>query len=80
MMNYVCMYVIGHYNSSVRIIDLVSHTTSVVCGNIILESTPNDSFFFLGNFEFFAILSLKRGFIALQAGYMKSVFEYHLGC
>ena len=28
-------YIIGHYNSSVRIIDLVSHTTYVVCVNFI---------------------------------------------
>ena len=26
-------YIIGHYNPSVRIIDLVSHTTYVVCVN-----------------------------------------------
>ena len=30
-------YIIGHYNPSVRIIDLVSHTTSVVCVNFIHE-------------------------------------------
>ena len=28
-------YIIGHYNLSVRIIDLVSHTTYVVCVNFI---------------------------------------------
>ena len=28
-------YIIGHYNSSVRIIDLVSHTTYVACVNFI---------------------------------------------
>ena len=28
-------YIIGHYNLSVRIIDLVSHTTYVVCDNFI---------------------------------------------
>ena len=28
-------YIIGHYNPSVRIIDLVSHTTSVVGANFI---------------------------------------------
>ena len=28
-------YIIGHYNPSVRIIDLVSHTTYVVCFNFI---------------------------------------------
>ena len=28
-------YVIGHFNPSVRIIDLVSHTTYVVCVNFI---------------------------------------------
>ena len=29
------IYIIGHYNSSIRIIDLVSHTTYVVCINFI---------------------------------------------
>ena len=28
-------YIIGHYNPSVRIIELVSHTTYVVCVNFI---------------------------------------------
>ena len=28
-------YIIGHYNPSVRVIDLVSHTTYVVCVNFI---------------------------------------------
>ena len=28
-------YIIGHFNPSVRIIDLVSHTTNVVCANFI---------------------------------------------
>ena len=45
-------YIIGYYNPSVRIIDLVSHTTYVVCVNFIhkcrgtysLKSTPNDRF------------------------------------
>ena len=44
--------IIGHYIPSVRIIDLVSHTTYVVCINFIhtwrdycLKSTPNDRFF-----------------------------------
>ena len=51
--NYIHTYIIGHYNPSVRIIDLVSHTTYVVCVNFIhkwrwtysLKSTPNDRFF-----------------------------------
>ena len=30
-------YVIGHYNLSVRIIDLVSHTNYIVCVNFIHE-------------------------------------------
>ena len=47
-------YIIGHYSPSVRIIDLVSHSTYVVCVNFIhnkvggtysLKSTPNDRFF-----------------------------------
>ena len=45
-------YIISHYNLSVRIIDLVSHTTYVVCVNFIrkwrdlqLKSTPNDRFY-----------------------------------
>ena len=45
-------YIIAHYNPSVRIIDLVSHTTYVVCVNFLyingrtysLKSTPNDRF------------------------------------
>ena len=32
---YIHTYIIGHYNPSVRIIDLVSHTTYVVCDNFI---------------------------------------------
>ena len=34
---YICTYIIGHYNPSVRIIVLVSHTTYVVCVNFIHE-------------------------------------------
>ena len=30
-------YIIDHYNPSARIIDLVSHTTYVVCVNFILK-------------------------------------------
>ena len=43
-------YIIGNYNPSVRIIDLVSNTTYVVRVNYIrggsysLKSTPNDRF------------------------------------
>ena len=33
--NYIHTYIIGHYNPSVGIIDLVSHTTYVVCINFI---------------------------------------------
>ena len=49
-----CIYIIGHYNTSLRIIDLVSQTTYVVCVNFIytrsseaysLKSTPNYRFF-----------------------------------
>ena len=32
---YVHTYIIGHYNPSVRIIDLVSDTTYVVCANFV---------------------------------------------
>ena len=32
---YIHKYIIGHYNPSLRIIDLVSHTTYVVCLNFI---------------------------------------------
>ena len=34
-LTYMHTYTIGHYNPSVRIIDLVSHTTYVVCVNFI---------------------------------------------
>ena len=53
-------YIIGHYNPSVRIINIVSYTTYVVCVNLYIsggtysfKSTPNDRFFeriFHGNF------------------------------
>ena len=47
--------IIGHYNPSVRIIDLVSHTTYVVYANFIHTYIQNDRFFFFweifhGNF------------------------------
>ena len=32
---YIHTYIIGHYNPSVSIIELVSHTTYVVCANFI---------------------------------------------
>ena len=32
---YIVMYLIGHHNRSIRIIDLVSHITYVVCVNFI---------------------------------------------
>ena len=32
---YIHTYIVGHYNPSVRIFDLVSHTTYVVCVNFI---------------------------------------------
>ena len=32
---YIHTYIIGHYNPSVQIIDLVSHTTYIVCVNFI---------------------------------------------
>ena len=35
VITYIHTYIIGHYNPSVRIIDLVSHTTYVVCFNFI---------------------------------------------
>ena len=33
--DFIHLYIIGHYNPSVRIIDLVSHTTYVVCVNFM---------------------------------------------
>ena len=48
-------YIIGHYNPSVRIIDLVSYTTLYISGGTYsLKSTPNDRFFvktFHGSFN-----------------------------
>ena len=51
---YIHTYIIGHYIPSVRIIDLVSHITYVVCMLFLyisgrtysLKSTPNDRFQF----------------------------------
>ena len=60
-------YIISHDNPSVRIIDLVSQTTYVVCvlilyisgGTYSLRSTPNDRFF---EKLFMAILGILRVF------------------
>ena len=68
------IYIIGHYNASVRIINLASHTTCVGCVNFIhkwrdlqyLKSTPKDRFFwetFHGNcicFQSFCQKSVDR--------------------
>ena len=35
--NYIHTYIIGHYNLSVRITDLISHTAYVVCDNFIYK-------------------------------------------
>ena len=59
-----CTYIIGHYNPSVRIIDLVSHTTYVVCVNFLHKwrdlqfkvDSERQIFFwetFHGNFTYF---------------------------
>ena len=52
LINVASTYIIGQYNPSVRIIDLVSHTNYVVCvnfifhtGTYILKPTPNNRFF-----------------------------------
>ena len=51
---YIHTYTIGHYNPSIRIIDLVSHTTYVVCINFIRKwrdlQFKLDSETFHGNF------------------------------
>ena len=66
---YIHTYIIGHYKSSVRIMDLVSYNPYVVCvnfihtylsgGNYSLKSTPNDRFFEIlhGNFIYFRVFS-----------------------
>ena len=52
MKQYIHTYIIGLYNPSVRVIDLVSHTTNLCAlilyisgGTYSLKSTPNDKFF-----------------------------------
>ena len=50
---YTPTYIIGHYNPSVKVINIVSHTTHAVCVNFIhkwqdlqfKKSTPNNKFF-----------------------------------
>ena len=65
--------IIGHYNLSVRVIDLASQTTYVVCVNFIhkwrgpysLKSTPTDRFFwdaFHGNFIYSQSFCQKSAF------------------
>ena len=67
---YIHTYIIGHYSPSVRIMDLVSHTTYVVCFNFIhkwrrtysLKTFANDRLFFLETFHGNFIL-LSRVFV-----------------
>ena len=54
---YIHTYIIGHYNPTVKIIDLYSHTTSTVCINFnmngrtySLKSTFHDNFYLLPEF------------------------------
>ena len=42
LINVASTYIIGQYNPSVRIIDLVSHTTYVVCVNFIHKRRDRD--------------------------------------
>ena len=77
------IYIIGHYNPSVRIINLVSHTTYVVCviflyisgGTYSLKSIPNDRFF---EKLFMAILFTHRVFARnlLRGNRRKNTFSY----
>ena len=65
LLHYIHTYIIGRYNPSVRIIDLVSHITYVVCVNFLYISGGTYSFkvdserqIFLRNFSWqFYILS-----------------------
>ena len=78
--------IIGHYNRSVRIIDLVSHTTYVVCVNFLyiiggtysLKSTPNDRFEKL----FMAILFILRVFARnlLRGNRQRNIFRISFWC
>ena len=59
-------YIIGHYNPSVRIIDLVSHTTYFVCVNFIdkwrdLQFTVDTErqIYFLRNFSWQFLFTLR---------------------
>ena len=68
-------YIIGLYNPSVRIIDIVSHTTYVVCINSYtysLKSTPNDRFFFSETFHINFICSQK--FCLLRGNRRRNIF------
>ena len=75
-------YIIGHYNSSVRIIDLVSHCvliSHISGGTYSLKSTPNDRFF---EKLFMAILFILRNFARnlLRGSRRKNTFRISLWC
>ena len=64
--NHIQAYKIGHYNRSVRIIDLVSHTTYVVCVNFYTEvagstvlKVDSKRQIFLRNFSWQFLFTLK---------------------
>ena len=80
-------YTIGHHKFSIRIIDLVSHTTYVVCVNFIhkwldlqfLKSTPNDRFL---EKLFMAILFALRVFAGnlLRGNRQRNIFRILVWC
>ena len=80
-LTYIHTYIIGHYNPSVRIINLVSHTTYVVCGNFIhkwrLKSTPNDEFL---EKLFMTILFTLRVFARNLLRFPKKYFRISFWC
>ena len=83
---YIHTYIIGHYNPSAGIIDLVLYTTYVVCVNFIhkwrdlrLRSTPNNRFF---EKLFMAILLTLRVFFKnlLKGNYRRNTFRILFWC
>ena len=81
-------YIIGYYNPSVRIIDLVSHTTYVVCVNFIrgwrdlqFKADSERQIFFLRNFswQFYSTLRVFPRNL-LRGNYRRNTFRILFWC
>ena len=83
---YIHTYITGHYNLSVRIIDLVSHTTYVVCVNFIHKwrdqqfNVDSERQIFLSNFSWHLITHRVFAINLLRGNPRRNTFHILFWC